>query len=117
MKDKKFIIIKTKIGKLNHFTSDTMHHSQLARAKGYKPEDIVESGVIIENKKFIFECENKEHILKHKNEYIGNVLNNQELNDKIARGMYNLAVNYLKTRELESQLYYSKQAVGLPDGD
>jgi len=104
MKDLKFIIMKNG----QKFKSDTMHHYQLARVKGFEPEDIIESGVILENKIFILDCLNKSHLNKKANNYVGN---------RIACGD-EVLIDWLRNRELESQLYYSKQSISiLKDGD
>lgn len=100
----KFII--TKDGK--HFKSDWLHHYTIARDNGYSERDILECGMFLDGTMFILECQKELHLFKHKNNYIGNALN-QYQDKKLA--------NWLKGRELESQLYYTKKAIGLREGD
>jgi len=107
--EKKFIIVKDKTGKLRKFTSDYKHHYTIARDNGYERNDIIESGLFLDKTLYILESENEKHLLKHKDNYIGNRLNDyQDIR----------LINWLKSRELESSLYYSKQAIKtLPEGD
>jgi len=108
MTETKFIITKD----LRHFKSDYLHHSQIARARGYTPDDILETGVIIDTKIFILETE-PEHLRKHLDRYIGNVLYSLNPN------CFDIKLKeWLRGRELESQLYYSKRPLGiLKEGD
>jgi len=111
MKELKYIITKD----LKHFKSNTLHHWELARARGYNPQDIIEAGIFIDSQLFILEGTNQAHLLKHKTIYLGNVLNDKEAENT---ALNKLAVNWLKGRELESQLYYSKRPLGiLKEGD
>ena len=100
----KYII--TKDGK--HFKSDWLHHSTIARDNGYSERDIVECGLFLDKQLFILECSSEKHIAKHQERYVGNALNiYQDARLK----------SWLQARELESMLYYSKQAIGLREGD
>ena len=102
--ENKFII--TKDGK--HFKSDWLHHINIARNNGYDMRDVVECGMFLDGELFIIECSDKEHLSKHPRRFVGNALNEyQDLKLK----------SWLKGRELESMLYYGKQAVGLREGD
>lgn len=102
--ENKFII--TKDGK--HFKSDWKHHYTIARDNGYNVSDIIEAGIILDKEMFILECQKEAHLLKHQEKYIGNALNKYQ--DK-------RLASWLKGRELESQLYYSKSVIGLREGD
>jgi hypothetical protein len=106
----KFIIVRDKKNNsLHHFKSDYLHHYELARASGYDSPDILEAGLFLEGQKYILESIYLEHLKKRENFYIGNRL--QFYGDKKLE-------NWLKARELESGLYYSKKAIfGLPGGD
>jgi fructosamine-3-kinase len=108
--EKKYIIVKDKISnRLKHFKSEFLHHSTIARDNGYNSSDIIEAGLFLDKTFYILESINLKHILKHKSHYIGNRLN--EYHDLRLE-------NWLKSRELESQLYYSKKAIKtLPEGD
>jgi hypothetical protein len=110
MKELKYIITKD----LKHFKSDTLHHYEIAKANNYNPDSIIESGLFIDKQLFILESINQAHLLKHKTIYLGNVLNDREAEGK---ALNLLATQWLRGRELESQLYYSKRAVGLKEGD
>ena len=104
----KYIIVKNKAGRLSHYKSDYLHHSIIARDNGYNESDIIEAGLFLDRRCYILECKSIHHIERRKNLYIGNRLNfYQDL--KLAQ--------WLKGRELESQLYYSKKPVGLREGD
>lgn len=103
----KYIIVKTKLGQLKHFKSEWCHHSTIARDKGFNSCDIVEAGLFLDKQLYIVECSNQKHLEKHRQQYIGNRLNfYHDLRLK----------SFLKGRELESQLYYSKKSI-LPNGD
>jgi len=95
-KETKYIIIKNSKGFLRHYKSNVLHHNQLARCKGYNSLDILEAGLYLEGKLYILDCIDNKHLLKHSWEYIGNRLDDILLKE------------FLKGRELESQLYYSK---------
>lgn len=102
--EKKFII--TKDGK--HFKSDWLHHQTIARDNGYSEKDVIEAGIILDKQMIIVECTNQKHIGKHPDRYIGNALVNYQ-NSRLT--------SWLKGRELESQLYYTKNEIGLREGD
>ena len=98
----KFII--TKDGK--HFKSDWKHHYTIARDNGYSERDIVECGIFLDKFLYIVECQSKEHIGKHRQNYVGNALNEyQDLR----------LISWLRARDLESQYYY--RIKGQKDGD
>jgi len=102
MRETKFIIIKDNQNRLKHFKSDYLHHCTIARDKGYSESDIVESGLFLDGALFILECINQRHLVKKREHYIGNKLNDyQDLRLQ----------SFLKGRELESQLYYSKKPI------
>jgi len=104
----KFIILRDNQGRLRHFKSEFLHHSQIAEHNGFNCRDILEQGIFLSEQIYILECINEKHLLKHKDHYIGNSLNvYQDLRLQ----------NWLRGRELESQLYYSKKAIGLKEGD
>lgn len=102
--EKKFII--TKDGK--HFKSEELHHITIAENNGYKSEDIVERGIFLDNHLFIMECENQRHFNKKKIE------EQYKLNVAYNTTMFR---NWLKGRELESQLYCRRNIIGLREGD
>ena len=106
----KFIIVRDKLGnRLHHFKSNSLHHYDLARANGYDSPDILEAGLFLEGQKYILESAYIDHLKKRSNFYIGNRLN--FYGDKRLE-------NWLRARDLESGLYYSKKAIfGLPGGD
>ena len=108
MMEVKYIIVKNKQGKWNHFKSDSLHHGTIARDNGYSEEDIFESGIFLDGQKIIMECQDKNHLRKRKENYVGDRLNYYQ--DMRLR-------QWLKGRELESSLYYSKRPVGLREGD
>lgn len=103
----KFIIVK-KNNKLKHYKSEWLHHYTIARDNGCNENDVIECGMFLDKKMFIMECKWMSHLLKWKDRYIGNALN-----------IYteNRLASWLRGRELESSLYYSKQAIGLHEGD
>ena len=107
MRELKFIILKDKQGKLRHYTSDFLHHSTIARDNGYNEQDIIEAGLFLDSQLYILESQNQNHLIKQANKYIGNRLNFYQ--DKRLK-------SFLKGRELESQLYYSKEPI-LKEGD
>jgi len=102
--ENKFII--TKDGK--HFKSDWLHHATIARDHGYDMKDVVECGMFLDKTMFIIECADNRHLSKHSRRFVGTALN--EYNDLRIK-------SWLKGRELESMLYYGKQAIGLREGD
>ena len=106
----KFIIVRDKKNnRLHHFKSEILHHYELARASGYESPDILVAGLFLEGQKYILESIFIDHLKKQENFYIGNRL--QFYGDKILE-------NWLKARDLESGLYYSKKEIaGLPEGD
>lgn len=104
----KYIIVKDKSGHLRHFKSDWLHHYTLARDNGFSERDIVECGIFLDKENFIVECSDNSHITRRSNRYVGNRLNEYQ-NNRLK--------NWLKGRELESQLYFRKEAIGLREGD
>lgn len=105
----KYIIVKDKNNRLRHFKSDYLHHRQLAESKGFFGLDcIIEQGLFLDNELYILECYNQKHLLKKSSRYIGNRLTVYQ-DIRLA--------SFLKGRELESQLYYSKKSIGLKNGD
>jgi len=103
MAEIKYIITKD----LKHFKSDYLHHEAIARDNGYHFQDIIESGLFLDNTIYILECQSQEHISKRARHYIGNKLNYYQ-DIRLA--------SWLKGRELESSLYYSKKPI-LREGD
>lgn len=108
MAEVKYIIVKDKLNRLRHLKSDWLHHLTIARDNGFTERDIVESGVFLDKEIFIVECTNKTHLYKRKERFVGNQLNMYQ-EQRLS--------SWLRGRELESQLYYSKNAVGLREGD
>jgi hypothetical protein len=107
MQEIKFIILRDKTGHLRHFKSDWLHHYTLARDNGFNSEDILEAGIILDNHLFILECQLLKHLDRRRNKFI---LGNDYQDIRLTQ--------WLKGRELESQLYYSKARIGvLPEGD
>ena len=106
MKEIKFIIVRNKAGHLVHLKSDWLHHETIARDNGYSAKEILESGIFLDSSMFIVECVNQRHIERKKDMYVGNC------------AYQDIRLNsWLKGRELESQLYFSKERVGLREGD
>jgi len=105
----KFIIVRDRItNRLHHFKSDWLHHYTIARDNGYDSHEVLEAGLFLAGHKYILECVYIEHLKKQELFYIGNQLN----------FYHDLRLqNWLKSRQLESQLYYSKRPVGLREGD
>ena len=103
----KYIIVRDKLNnRLRHFKSDYLHHYTLARDNGFDSSDILEAGLFLEGDIYILECIYLDHLKKKENRFIGNRLNFYQDNRLKA---------WLKGRELESNLYYSKSI--LKDGD
>jgi hypothetical protein len=109
MREIKYIIVRDRItGRLRHFKSDWLHHYTIARDNGFDPSEILESGLFLDTQFYILDCILLKHLERKERYYIGNNLNYyQETRLK----------QFLKGRELESQYYYNKQAVGLREGD
>jgi hypothetical protein len=109
MREIKYIIVRDRItGRLRHFKSDWLHHYTIARDNGFAPSEILESGLFLDSTMYILDCILLTH-LKHKEDnFIGNRLNFYQ--DKKLEA-------WLRGRELESQLYYDKKAIGLREGD
>ncbi len=109
MREIKYIIVKDKAGRLKHFKSEFLHHNTIARDNGFNSSDILEAGLFLGGYLYILESISQEHIIKRAGHYIGNKLNDyQDLR----------LINWLKGRELESNLYYSKRPAGqLREGD
>ena len=101
MRESKYIITKD----LKHFKTDTLDHRVLAGLKGYTVNDIIETGLLIDNKVLVLEC----YILKHRakilnsNKFIYNEVNDYEL--------------ILKGRAIYSRYNYQKNIAGLGEGD
>jgi len=115
IKEYKYIIVKGDAGRLYHFKSDILHHWELARGRGYDIADILESGLFISGQIFILECNNREHLLKHKGIYLGNILQDREAEGE---ALNLLATQWLKSRTLESAYYYTLKPAGqLGEGD
>ena len=106
--ERKYIIVKDKLGKLRHYKSEWEHHGTIARDNGFDTKDILECGMFLDKEIFILECVDKKHLLKRADRNIGDRLNYYQ--DIKLR-------EWLKVRELESTLYYSKKIVGLREGD
>jgi len=106
----KFIIVRDKKNnRLHHFKSEILHHYELSRASGYDSPDILVAGLFLDGHKYILESIFLDHLKKQENFYIGNRLN--FYGDKRLE-------QWLRARDLESGLYYSKKAIfGLPGGD
>jgi hypothetical protein len=106
----KYIIVRDKkTNRLHHFKSDYLHHFSIARGNGYDSPDILEAGLFLEGHLYILESVYLKHLEKKQDFYIGNRLN----------FYHDLRLQtFLRGRELESQLYYSKKPAGqLPEGD
>jgi uncharacterized protein YegP (UPF0339 family) len=105
----KYIIVKDKAGHLRHYKSEYDHHETIARNNGYNSSDIIEAGLFLEGYLYILEGISQEHLKRRAEHYIGNRLNfYQDLRLEA----------WLKGRELETQLYYSKKPIGiLKEGD
>jgi hypothetical protein len=99
----KYIIVRDKnSNRLHHFKSDWLHHYTIARDNGYDSDKILEAGLFLEGHKYILECLYLEHLKRRENFYIGNRLNfYQDLRLQA----------FLRGRELESELYYSKKPI------
>jgi hypothetical protein len=91
----KFII--TKDGK--HFKSDWLHHQKIARDNGYSENEIIESGIIMDKQLFILECQDKKHVSKKKNNYLGRLDYFQDL-------------RLMRAREVESRYMYKTEREG-----
>jgi hypothetical protein len=102
MREIKYIIVKDRQGKIKHLKSEWLHHYTIARDNGYNERDIIEAGIFLEGFLYILECINQKHIEKRESHYIGNRLNYyQDLR----------LSQWLRGRELESQLYYTKKPI------
>lgn len=112
----KYIIVKDVFGHLRHFKSEWKHHSNIARDNGYDMQDVLECGMFLEHKLFILECINNTHMVKKANNVIANNLY-QEERIRVQTGQIGTMQNWLRSRELESEYYYSKKRVGLREGD
>lgn len=110
LREIKYIIVKDKItGRARRYCSEWLHHDTIARDNGYNSSDIIEAGIFLDRRCYILECRDLKHIERRKNRYIGNCLNLYQ-DMRLA--------NWLRGRELESFLYYSKKAIKtLPEGD
>jgi hypothetical protein len=108
MREIKYIIVRDKINnKIRHFKSEWLHHYTIGRDNGYDSNEILEAGIVLEGTLFILECKILEHLRRIAGKYIGNSLY-QDI--RLAQ--------WLKGRELESSLYYTKKPIGvLGEGD
>jgi len=107
MREIKYIIVKDKLSHFRHYKSEWQHHYNLARDKGYNEGDILEAGLFLEGQLYILECKDLKHLSHKAGHYIGNNLNYyQDLR----------LSQWLKGRELESQLYYKIKPI-LKEGD
>jgi len=108
MTEIKYIIVRDSKGFLRHFKDGHLHHRQIAEHNGYIGANcIIEAGLLLEGQLYILESQNSDHLKKRADKYIGNNLN--------LRNDLRLS-NWLRGRELESQLYYSKEPI-LREGD
>jgi len=103
LREIKYIIVKDKkTGRARRFCSEWLHHFTIARDNGYEPGDIIEAGLFLDRRCYILECQDLKHLERRAGWYIGNRLNDyQDIR----------LVNWLKGRELESSLYYSKKPI------
>jgi len=103
----KYIIVRDKqSNRLHHFKSDYLHHYTIARDNGYDSSDILEAGLFLEGHLYILESVYLEHLKKKSDFYIGNRLN----------FYHDLRLQaFLRGRELESSLYYSKKSISAED--
>jgi hypothetical protein len=111
LREIKYIIVKDKItGRARHFCSEFLHHETIARDNGYNSSDIIEAGLFLDRRCYILECQDIKHLERRAGHYIGNRLNDYH-DLRLA--------NWLRGRELESQLYYSKKPIykTLKEGD
>lgn len=111
LREIKYIIVKDKLsGKLKRFCSEWLHHSTIARDNGYSDSEVIEAGLFLDRRCYILECKDLKHIERRAGRYIGNCLNFYH-DIRLA--------NWLRGRELESQLYYSKKPIykTLKEGD
>lgn len=109
-KEIKYIIVKDKnqAGRLLHLKSSWLHHYTIARDNGYLESEIIECGLFLSGRLYILECNSYIHLKKRAGHYIGNALGEyQDIR----------LTQWLKGRELESNLYYSKKPIGLREGD
>jgi hypothetical protein len=59
-------IIAIKNNKLRHYKTDWQSHEDLAFSNGiYKPEQVLECGLLLEHKPLILECRSENHKQKH----------------------------------------------------
>jgi hypothetical protein len=112
-KEIKYIIVRDRqTNKLRHFKDNFYHHCIIAQNNGYDSSEILEAGIFLFGRLHILESVYIKHLEKKQDFYVGNILSQNFL-----KGKYQELENFLKGRQLESQLYYSKRPVGLRDGD
>jgi hypothetical protein len=93
MKEIKFIIAK-KNGRLLRFKSIWLYHTTIARDNNIDYyNEVIESGIIQDNKIILVTCKDKKHIIKAENKSIANKLNR----------------DYLKIREASTRYDYNKR--------
>jgi len=103
MTETKFIIVKDRVtGFLRHYKSDWLSHETIARDNDYDYREIIEAGIFIEGKLFIFDCIDSNHKDKKFNNLIDNRLNYY-------------SNSWIKAREAESLSMY--KYTGLKEGD
>ena len=95
MREQKYIITY-KNGKLRHFKSDWLHHQTIARDNGYSEREIIEAGVLLDGKPFIFDCVERRHKERRRDRLIG---------DRAVDLSFNVR-SYLKARQVESLYFY-----------
>jgi hypothetical protein len=109
-KEIKYIIVRDRqTNKLRHFKDTFYHHCIIAQNNGYDSSEILEAGIFLFGRLHILESIYIKHLEKKQDFYVGNILYTGNTSKDLE--------NFLKGRQLESQLYYSKQPVGLREGD
>jgi hypothetical protein len=105
MAELKFIIVKDRqSNKLKHYFSDWLCHDTIARDNNYDYREVIEAGMIIDNKIIILDCIDK----KHKDKHYKNVFDNRiEFYSQL----------WIKARQVESSYLYNKNITGLKEGD
>ena len=96
LRERKYFI-GYKHGKIKHFTFPySLHHFNFAYDNGYKTADVIETGLIQDNRIIILSCVNQKHLQRR--DYLRQI-----------------PINTLKAREVESR--YSYAYAGLREGD
>jgi len=109
MRDIKFIITKDH----KHFKSESQDHYIIAKHNGYEPSDIIEAGLVIDNKFYILECYEPSH--KAKIEHFNSNLKAGIWQDVNKYSNELTAYRVLKARECENNIKYA--FAGLKQGD